>query len=60
MLQLTTKLTNRFSYSITTYFIPCNKDNNSNYNPHLVYQICPKFFPKINIENNEATKKVVN
>ena len=60
MLQLTTKPTNKFSYSITTYFIICNKDYNSNCNPHLVHQICPKFCPKINIENNEATKKVVN
>ena len=42
MLQLTTKLMNRFSYSITTHFIPGNKDYHSYCNPHLVYQIYPK------------------
>ena len=42
MLQLTTKLMNRFSYSITTPFIPDNKDYHSYCNPHLVYQTYPK------------------
>ena len=42
MLQLTTKLINRFSYSITTHFIPSNKDCNSCCNPYSVYQMCPK------------------
>ena len=49
-----------FSYSITIYFIPNYKSYNSNFNPHSVYQTCPKFCPKINMENNEATNKVVN
>jgi len=40
MLQLTTKLINMFSYSITTHFILSNKDYNSYCNP---YQTCPKF-----------------
>ena len=40
--QLTTKLINRFSYSITTHFIPSNKDCNSCCNPYSVYQMCPK------------------
>ena len=58
--KITTKPTNMFSYSITTYFIPNYKSYNSNFNPHSVYQTCPKFCPKINMENNEATNKVVN
>ena len=42
ILQLTTKLKNMFSNSITTHFIPSNKDCNSCCNPYSVYQICPK------------------
>ena len=42
MLQLTTKLMNRFSYSITTPFIPNNKDYNFYYNLYSVYQTYPK------------------
>ena len=42
MLQLTTKLMNKFSYSITTHFIPGNKDYHSCCNPHSVYQTYPK------------------
>ena len=42
MLQLTTKLMNRFNYSITTPFIPGNKYYHSYCNPHLVYQTYPK------------------
>ena len=41
MLQLTTKLMNRFSYSITTSFILCNKDYHSYCNPQ-----CTKHTPK--------------
>ena len=41
MLQLTTKLMNMFSYSITTYFIPGNKDYHSCCNPHSVHQTYP-------------------
>ena len=41
MLQLTTKLMNMFSYSISIHFILSNKDYNSCYcNPHSVYQMC--------------------
>ena len=36
-------LMNRFSYSITTYFIPGNKDYHSCCNPHSVYQTYPKW-----------------
>ena len=32
---------NMFSYYITTYFIPSNKDYNSYRNPHSVYQMYP-------------------
>ena len=39
MLQLTIKLMNTFSYSITTHFVSSNKDYNSCYNPYLVYQM---------------------
>ena len=42
MLQLTTKLMNKFSYSITTPFIPGNKDYHSCCNSHSVYQTYPK------------------
>ena len=42
MLQLTTKLMNRFSYLITTHFIFGNKDYHSYCNLHLVYQTYPK------------------
>ena len=41
MLQLTIKLMNKFSYFITTPFIPGNKDYHSYCNPHLVYQTYP-------------------
>ena len=41
MLQFIAKLMNRFSYSITTYFIPGNKDYHSYCNPHSVYQMYP-------------------
>ena len=60
ILQITTKPTNIFSYSITTYFIPNYKSYNSNFNPHSIYQTCPKFCQEISMENNEATNKVVN
>jgi len=40
MLQLTTKLMNMFSYSISIHFIPSIKDYNSYCNPHSVYQMC--------------------
>ena len=43
MLQLTTKLMNMLNYSITIYFIPSNKDYYSYCNPHLMYQMCPKY-----------------
>ena len=33
---------NRFGYSITTHFIPDNKDYYSCCNPHSVYQTYPK------------------
>ena len=33
---------NRFSYYITTQFIPRNKYYNSYHNPNLVYQMYPK------------------
>ena len=36
------QLTNRFSYYITTHFIPSNKDYNSYRNSHSVYQMYPK------------------
>ena len=51
MLQLTTKLMNRFSYSITTNFIPGNKDYHSCCNPHSVglYFKMTKFYFDINI-----------
>ena len=39
--KLATKLMNRFSYYITTHFIPSNKDYNSCCNPHSVYQTYP-------------------
>ena len=32
---------NRFSYYITTHFIPSNKDYHSYCNPHSVYQTYP-------------------
>ena len=35
---------NRFSYYITTHFIPSNKDYNSYCNSHSVYQTYPKYF----------------
>ena len=35
------KLMNRFSYYITTYFIPNNKNYKSCRNPHSVYQTYP-------------------
>ena len=35
---------NRFSYSITTHFIPSNKDYHSCCNLHSVYQTYPKSF----------------
>ena len=41
MLQLTIKLMNTFSYSITTHFILSNKYYNFCYNSHSVYQMCP-------------------
>ena len=41
MLQFTTKLMNRFSYSITTHFIPGNKNYHSCCNPHSMYQTYP-------------------
>ena len=41
MLQLTIKLMNTFSYSITTHFILSNKNYNFYYNSHSVYQTCP-------------------
>ena len=44
MLQLTTKLMNRFSYSIITHFIPGNKEYHFYCNPHSVYQTYPKCF----------------
>ena len=47
MLLLTTKLINRFSYYITTHFIPSNKDYNSCRNLHLVYQT----YSKIKVKN---------
>ena len=37
MLQLTIKLINRFSYSITSHFIPSNENYNFCCNPHSVY-----------------------
>ena len=37
MLQLTSKLKNMFSNSITTHFILSNKDYHSYYNLYLVY-----------------------
>ena len=46
MLQLTTKLMNRFSYSITTHFIPNNKDYHSCCNLHLVYETYPYVLSK--------------
>ena len=55
MLQLTTKLMNRFSYSITTHFIPSNKDYHSCCNPHSVYQTCPK--NETLRKNNDAHQK---
>ena len=42
ILQLTTKLMNKFSYSITTHFILGNKDYHSCCNPHSVYQTYPR------------------
>ena len=42
ILQLTTKLMNMLNYSITTYFIPSNKDYHSYCNPHLINQTCSK------------------
>ena len=42
MLQLTSKLKNMFSNSITTHFILSNKDYRSYYNPHLLHQTCPQ------------------
>ena len=36
---------NMFSYYITTYFIPSNKDYNSYRNSYLVYQTYPKKMP---------------
>ena len=41
---------NRFSYYITTHFIPRNKDYNSCRNPHPVYQTYPN-----SIRNWEAS-----
>ena len=38
---LTIKYMNIFSYSITTLFIPSNKDYHSCYNLHSTYQMCP-------------------
>ena len=46
MLQLITKLINKFSYPITTHFIPSNKDYHFNRNHHLVYQTYPKDLDK--------------
>ena len=37
---------NKFSYSITTHFIPSNKDYHFNCNHHLVYQMYPKDLAK--------------
>ena len=34
---------NRFSYYITTHFIPSNKNYNSCHNPHSMYQTYPKW-----------------
>ena len=42
MLQLTTKLMNKFNYSITIYFIPGNKNYHSCRNLHSVYQTYSK------------------
>ena len=53
MLQLTIKYMNMFSYSITTLFIPSNKDYHSYHNLHSIYQMCPnsghllKFFREL-------------
>ena len=44
MIQLTTKLMNMFSYSITTYLIFNNKNYNSCRNPHSKYQTCVGVF----------------
>ena len=38
------QLMSRLSYSITTHFIPSNKDYNSYCNLHVMYQTCPKEF----------------
>ena len=46
MLQLTTKLMNKFSYFITTHFILSNKDYHFNRNHHLVYEMYPKDLTK--------------
>ena len=43
ILQLATKLMNKFSYSITIHFIPSNKDYDSYCNPHSMYQTYPNF-----------------
>ena len=58
-------LMNRFSYYITTNFIPSNKYYNSCRNPHSVYQMYPKstlhyyfFFLVWTIEHNVCTVKL--
>ena len=43
ILQLITKLMNKFIYSITIHFIPSNKDHDSYCNSHSMYQTCPNF-----------------
>ena len=48
------KLINRFSYSITTHFIFSNKDYDSCYNPHSVYQTC---FEEIRISFRNEDKR---
>ena len=56
MLQLTTKLMNMFSYSITTHFIPGNKDYYFCCNPRLVYQTYHKSASKQILQKKKKSK----
>ena len=61
MLQLITKLMNMLNYSITTYFIPSNKDCYSYRNPHLMYRTCPKYlhWKQWEVPNSGVTRLLV-
>ena len=55
ILQLTTKLKNMFSNSITKHFIPSNKNYHSYCNLHWVYQTSRKINIDISIIRKDET-----